>query len=155
MLEFTKKDLKRLVVIGEEIEHQNRKIAKLEKKLYQYSENRPRSADTIMMSSTDVSCRVVKSQVVASAPPSQEEKRTKQEIIKTCHERDVLREEYDKMETEIKMWLASLDNRIVREILQGRYIERLSVAEVAKRLSYEEGSIRNKEALFWKDKKNK
>jgi len=149
---MTKDDLKHLPDLRDELAVLASDIAKQEELVLKNEENKKCWTETVKMSSTDAACRSVISKVTSRAADTGDEARAKLELRRLRGEYRERGNEYDTLLTEVEVWLPTIGDWRVTQILRDRYVLGMSVREVAETLGYDEGSIRNRESLFWKNK---
>jgi len=148
---MTKDELKAYTDLCDEISSLKISIARQKEIIRDYEADRKRWHETIIMSSTDEACRPVSSRVVSNAVDTEE-----------AHARELLRQDSQKLIVLIaernsfleliESWLANIPDWRIREIFRKRYVDGMSVKEVSMHMGYNEGSIKNRESLFWKNK---
>ena len=148
---MTKDELKQLSSIRADIDILKTRIVKAEEEYYKHHENRKRFTQTIMMSSTDEACRVIESRVDSSSISTEESQAKRNLDILTAKLANTKRKESE-LKAEIEPWLETLPDWRIRTILQLRYIDGYNTDEIATCMRYDNGSIRNIEYQFWKNK---
>ena len=148
---MTKDELKAFAAMNDEIDTLRADIERQKEAVREMAENRKKWHETIIMSSADEACRPVNSRVVSSAK-GMDEAQARNALDASTHKLLMLIGERNDIELGIQRWLDTIPDWRVREILRKRYVEGWPVKSIAAFMGFQEGSIMNKESLFWKNK---
>jgi len=148
---MTKDELKKIKALSDDLAVLGLHILRQENIVADFEENRKRFVDTVMMSSTDEACRPVESRVVSESTDPGEPK-AKQILSKLRAEYAEKAQEHSELLMEVELWIQTVPDWRLQRLFRLKYLENHSAKEIAELLGFEEGSIRNMESLFWKNK---
>jgi len=145
-----KDDLLQLCKLRDELRTLSISVDKHDEAVLGNEEDKKRFMQTVMMSSTDASCRVVESQVQSRSGDTQEEFEAKLLLAKEKAKLANVQAKYDALEPIIEAWIKNLYDWRIREILMKRYIDGKTIRQIADEMRYEYQTIRNMESKFWR-----
>jgi len=147
---MNKDDLKKLAELRTQLVIKEKLCEQQENLIAKYEENTKRFVETVMMSSTDPSCRVVESRVISSST-NQDKEKAEKKLKKLEREKDDLEVQFNILQAEIELWIGKIPDWRVQEIFKARYLENHSVLETADILNYSEQHVKNVESRFWRE----